>query len=71
MFLLFSERLFFDFIRVTEDVAAAPDGFNVIFAARGFFKLLSQFADEDVDNLQFRFVNAAVQMVQKLVFVQG
>ena len=55
--------LFGKFIRVAQNITASPDGFDIILAAGGFFQFFAQFADENVDDFQFRLVNAAVQVV--------
>ena len=51
--------------RIAQHIATAPDGFDVIVAAGRFGQLLAELADEDVDDLQFRLVHAAVKMVQE------
>src|SRR4029077_12626065 len=56
-------RLFFG--RLAQHVAAAPDRLDVVLAARGIGELFAQLADEDVDDLQFRLVHAAVEMIEE------
>ena len=53
------------FVRVAQHIAAAPYGLDVIFAAAGMAELLAQLADEDVDDLEFGFVHAAVKVVEE------
>src|ERR1700759_3446686 len=52
-------------IRVAQHVAAAPDRLDIVLAAGGGGELLSELADEDVDDLQLRLVHAAIEMVEK------
>src|SRR5690606_34604147 len=44
---------------VAQDIAPAPDGFDVVLAVRRRRQLLAQLADEDVDDLQLGLVHAA------------
>src|SRR3569623_101023 len=48
-------------VRLAQHVAAAPDGLDEVAALGGVGELLAELADEDVNNLQFRFVHAAVE----------
>ena len=56
---------------IAQDVAASPDGLDIMFALRRRDKFLAQFADEDVDHLQFRLVHAPIEMVEKHRLGQG
>jgi hypothetical protein len=47
-------------VRLAQHVAAAPHGFDEV-AALGVRELLAQLADEDIDDLQFGLVRAAIQ----------
>ena len=62
-----------DFVafRIAQHIAAAPDGFDIIVAVGGGRQLLAQLADEDVNDLQFRLVHAAVKMVEEHFLGQG
>src|SRR5690606_29256007 len=51
--------------RIAQHIAAAPDRLDVVLAAAGAGKLLAQLADEHVDDLQFRFVHPAIEMVEE------
>lgn len=51
--------------RVAQHIAPAPDRLDIIVAIGGFRELLAQLADEHVDDLQLRFIHAAVEMVQE------
>src|SRR5690606_38495954 len=53
------------FARIAQHVAAAPDGFDVVLAAASARELLAQLADEHVDDLEFRLVHSAVEMVEE------
>src|SRR5690606_16857900 len=71
-FLLSVRGRFFLFrFRIAEDIAAAPDGFDVVVAAGGVRQFLAQLADEHVDDLHFRFVHAAVKVIQEHFLGQG
>ena len=48
-----------------QHVTAPPNGFDIIIAAGRRAQFLAQLTHEHVDNLQFRFVDAAVEMVQE------
>src|ERR1700710_616185 len=50
---------------LAQHIAAAPDGLDIIVSAAGEAELLAKLADEDVDDLQFRLVHAAVKVVQE------
>src|SRR5229473_224263 len=52
-------------MRLAQHVAAAPDGLDEVAAFGGVGELLAQLADEDVDDLQFRLVHAAIEMVEE------
>src|SRR5687768_13138530 len=54
-----------DLFGIAKDVAAAPDGLDIIVAAAGQAQLLAQLADEDVDDLELGLVHAAVKMVEE------
>jgi len=51
--------------RVAQHIPAAPNSFNVILTASRRRQLFAQLADEDVDDLEFRLVHAAVKVVQE------
>src|SRR5262249_52031566 len=51
--------------RLAQDVAAAPHGLDVVLAAGGVGELLAQLADEHVDDLEFRLVHAAIEMIEE------
>ena len=55
---------FFLVARLAQDIAAPPDRLNVIAAIARIGKFLAQLADENVDDLQFRLVHPAVEMVE-------
>ena len=48
---------------IAQDIAAAPDGLDIIVAAGGGAELFAELADEDVDDLQLRLVHAAVKVI--------
>jgi hypothetical protein len=50
--------------RLAQHVAAAPDGFDVV-AVRGMGELPAQLAHENVDDLHFRLVYTAVEVVEE------
>src|SRR5579859_7261203 len=52
-------------MRLAQHIAAAPDSLDEIAAFGGVGELLAQLADEDVDDLQFRLVHAAIEVVQE------
>ena len=58
------------FIRITQHISASPYRFDIVLAARSLFKLFTQFADKNVDDFQFRLVNPAVQVIEKLIFIE-
>ncbi len=49
--------------RVAQNVAPAPDGFDVVVAARGGHQFLAQLADEDIDDLHLRLVHDAIEVI--------
>ena len=53
---------------IAQSIAAAPDGFDVVGAAAGVAQLLAQLAYEHVDDLEFGFVHAAIEVVEEHVF---
>src|SRR6202790_3276383 len=55
----------FDPVRLRPPIAAAPHGLDEVAAFGGVGELLAQLADEDVDDLQFRLVHAALEMVEE------
>src|ERR1700722_8006787 len=55
----------FDLLRLAQHIAAAPHGLDEVAAFGGVGQLLAQLADEDVDDLQFRLVHAAIEMVEE------
>jgi hypothetical protein len=52
-------------VRLAQHVAAAPDGLDEVAALGGIGELLAQLADEDVDDLQFRLIHAAIEVVEE------
>lgn len=52
-------------IRLTQHIAAAPDGLDVVDTAGSTVELLAQLADENVDDLQFRLIHAAIEVVEE------
>src|SRR6185437_1541332 len=55
----------FALVGLAQHVAAPPDGLDVILAAGRDRKLLAQLADENVDDLEFGLVHAAIEMVEE------
>src|SRR6202166_1563543 len=55
----------FDLVRLAQHIATAPHGLDEVAAFGSIGELLAQLADEDVDDLQFRLVHAAIEMVQE------
>jgi hypothetical protein len=51
-------------VRLAQHIAAAPHGFDEIAAFGGVGELLAELADEDVDDLQFGLIHAAIEMVE-------
>src|SRR6478609_801256 len=58
-------------MRLAQHIAAAPYGLDEVAAFRSIGELLAQLADEDVDDLQFRLVHAAVEMVEEHFLGEG
>src|ERR1700746_1662074 len=56
-----SGNAFVHIVRFAQHVAAAPDGLDEVAAFGGVGDLLAQLADEDVDDLQFRLIHAAIE----------
>src|SRR6516225_10771537 len=50
---------------LAQHIATAPDGLDEIAAFGSVGELLAQLADEDVDDLQFRFVHATIEVVEE------
>src|SRR5215468_11191945 len=50
---------------LAQHIATAPDGLDEVAAFGGIGELLAQLADEDIDDLQFRFVHAAIEMIEE------
>jgi hypothetical protein len=50
---------------LAQHIASAPDRLDVVAATACVRELLAQLTDEDVDDLQFRLVHAAIEMIQK------
>ena len=63
--LLLLRRRFRLFLRIAQHVAAAPDGLDIIVATGRRRQLLAQLAHEDIDDLEFRLVHAAVEMIEE------
>src|ERR1700688_722353 len=53
-----------DLVRLAQHVAAAPHGLDEVAAFGGVGEILAQLADEDVDDLQFRLLHAALERVE-------
>src|SRR4029079_11774106 len=60
-----------DLVRLAQYVAAAPPGLDEVAAFGGVGELLAQLADEDVDDLQFRLVHAAIEVIEEHFLGQG
>ena len=58
-------------LRVTQHIAAAPNGFDIALSTGGRRKFLAQFANKHVDDLQLGFIHAALEMVQEHLLGQG
>src|SRR5580693_1772503 len=58
-------------MRLAQHVAAAPYGLDEVAAFGGVGELLAQLADEDVDDLQFRLVHAAIEMIEEHFLGEG
>src|SRR5262245_43162653 len=56
------------FRRLAQHIAAAPHRLDVVLAVGGGCELLAQLADEDVDDLQFRLVHTAIEMIEEHLF---
>lgn len=52
------------FILFAQNIAAVPHGADQISAA-GDSELLAELADEDINDLHFRFINAAIKVIQE------
>ena len=50
---------------IAEHIATAPHCFNVMLAICRCRQFLAQFADEHVDDFQFRLIHAAVKVVEE------
>src|SRR5271165_618214 len=50
---------------LSQGVAAPPNGLDVILAAARVGQLLSELADEHVDDLGVRLIEAAIKMVEE------
>src|ERR1700722_644045 len=61
----------FDLVRLAQHIAAAPHGLDEVAAFGGVGELLAQLADEDVDDLQFRLVHAAIEMIEEHFLGEG
>src|SRR6516164_2184904 len=66
-----------NFRGLAQDVAAAPNGLDIVLALRRIGKLLAELADEDVDDLELGLVHADIEMAeehflgQRSAFAQG
>src|SRR6267154_864760 len=56
---------------LAERITPAPDGLDVILAVGRGGELLAQFADEYVDDLEFRLVHPAIEVVHERFLRQG
>src|SRR5215203_2682720 len=52
-------------VGIPQHIAAAPYRLDVIGAAASKAQLLAQLTDEDVDDLEFGLVHAAIQMIEE------
>ena len=50
-------------IGIAQNVAAAPDGLDVVLTTGCCLQFFPQLTDEDVDNFELRFVHAAVKVI--------
>src|SRR5262245_28032011 len=50
---------------LAQHIAAAPNRLDEVLAARCGGELLTQLADEDVDDLELRLVHAAIEMIEE------
>src|ERR1700722_20186665 len=57
--------------RLTQHMSAAPHRLNEFIATRCAGELLTEFENEDVDDLAFGLVHTAVEMVEEHVFGDG
>lgn len=55
----------FHFARLAQYIAASPHRLDVVLAGGGIGELLAQLADEHVDDLEFRLVHAAIEMIEE------
>src|SRR5215213_7510565 len=51
--------------RLAQHIAPAPDGLDIVLALAGVGEFFAQLADEHVDDLEFRLIHAAIEVVQK------
>ena len=56
-------------IRLTQDIAMAPNGLNVVLTFRSICELLAQPAYEDINDLGMRLVHLAVKIVEECLLV--
>ena len=69
---LYEERGSVAFISwISQHIAAAPNGFDVVHPTRCRLKFFAQLTDEYIDDFEFRLVHSAVQMVEEHLFRQG
>ena len=57
--------------RVPQDVSLPPDRMDVVLAASQLSQFAPQLADEHINDLGFRFVNAAIKVVDEMRLGQG
>src|SRR6185437_9678001 len=69
-YLTLSDSLF-AVLRIAQHIAAAPHGFDVIVAVDRRRQFLAQLADEDVDDLEFGLVHAAIEMIEEHLLGEG
>src|SRR5215813_6220223 len=50
---------------IAQHVAATPDGLDIVLATGGRLQLLSQLADEDIDDFELGLVHAAIKMIEE------
>ena len=59
------------FVETAQDIAASPNRFDIIAAIACIGEFFAELADENVDDLKFRLVHPAVEMVEKHFLCQG
>ena len=52
-------------VRIAQDIAPAPNRMDVVVAFGCRLNFLTQFADKNVNNLEFRLIHATIQVVEE------